>query len=72
MDEIDCLYILIDIVFKFCEKNRILFIFFSHREYFPEKYKGKNPHGEGHNFPRGDLFSPQGFQNPCGDFDHYC
>ena len=42
--------------FLFCEKNRILFIFFSNGEYFPEKSKGKNPHGEGHNFPRGFVF----------------
>ena len=38
------------------KKNRILFNFFPHGEYFPGKSKGKNPHGEGHNFPQGFIF----------------
>ena len=52
--------------FQFCEKNRILFIFFPHGEYFPEKSKGKNPHGEGHNFPRGFVFPAGISKTPWG------
>ena len=39
--------------------------------YSPEKSKGKNPPGEGHNFSW-RFFSPHGFKKTHVDFDFHC
>ena len=66
MDEINCYYIFTDIVFNSVKRIEFYLFFFPHGEYFPEKSKGKNPHGEGHNFPRGFVFPTGILKTPWG------
>ena len=54
------------IVFDSVKRIEFYLVFFFHYgEYFPEKSKGKNPHGEAHNFPRGFVF-PTGISKTDG------
>ena len=58
--------------FQICEKNRNLFIIiFPMGNISLENLRGKIPTGKVI-ISRGDLFSPQGFRKPRGDFDLYC